>query len=312
MTNPVLLAAGAVISLVTMLSALLLLRLIMQQERRHARVLGMRSSAGHDEAPEPPLPRHSWLRGVSAIGLMLARSGLLPATTLAELEQTLVSAGLRRSNGLSLFIGAKLLLLLLLPLAAFAVLQQTSLSMPVRALGIGLAAVIGLLAPDTILRRMRAKHLQGVERGLPDALDMMVICSEAGLGLEPGLERVAAEIVAAHPAVAMELQLTSTELRILSDRRAALTNMGTRTELAVMKRLGGTLIQTMQYGTPLSQALRTLSSEMRYEMQMRFEAQAARLPVLLTVPMIVFILPCIFIVVGGPAGLTVARTLLHH
>jgi tight adherence protein C len=68
----------------------------------------------------------------------------------------------------------------------------------------------------------------------------------------------------------------------------------------------------MQYGTPLSQALRVLSSEMRYEMLIRFEAQAARLPVLLTIPMILFILPCIFIVVGGPAGLTVARTFIHH
>jgi tight adherence protein C len=243
---------------------------------------------------------------------MLSRSGLLPASTLAELEQTLLSAGLRRPNSLSLFIGAKLLLLLLLPLAAFVVLRQTHLATAVQALGIGFAGVIGLLAPDTLLRRMRQNHLRGVELGLPDALDMLIICSEAGLGLEPGLERVAAEIMAAHPAVAMELHLTSTELRILSDRRVALTNMGARTGLSVMKRLGGTLIQTMQYGTPLSQALRTLSSEMRYEMQMRFEAQAARLPVLLTVPMIIFILPCIFIVVGGPAGLTVARTLLHH
>jgi tight adherence protein C len=87
--------------------------------------------------------------------------------------------------------------------------------------------------------------------------------------------------------------------------------MGARTGLEAMKRLGATLIQTMQYGTPLSQALRTLATEMRYEMLMRFEAQAARLPVLLTVPMILFILPCIFIVVGGPAALTVGRTFMH-
>ena len=106
--------------------------------------------------------------------------------------------------------------------------------------------------------------------------------------------------------------MTSNELRILADRRVALTNMGIRTGLDSLKRLGGTLIQTLQYGTPISQALRTLSSEMRYETLMRFEAQASRLPVLLTIPMILFILPCIFIVVGGPAGLTIARTLIHH
>jgi tight adherence protein C len=123
---------------------------------------------------------------------------------------------------------------------------------------------------------------------------------------------VSTEIAPAYPEVAYELQLTSTEFRILTDRRVALTNMGTRTGLTVMQRLGGTLVQTLQYGTPLSQALRTLASEMRHEMQIRFETRAARLPVLLTLPMIIFILPCIFIVVGGPAGLTIARNFIQH
>jgi tight adherence protein C len=174
-----------------------------------------------------------------------------------------------------------------------------------------MGAIVGLLLPDFIVRRRRAVYLKAAGRGLPDALDMLVICSEAGLGLEIGLERVATEIEPAHPEIAAELKLTCSELRILAERRIALTNMGARTGLEAMKRLGATLIQTMQYGTPLSQALRTLATEMRYEMLMRFEAQAARLPVLLTVPMILFILPCIFIVVGGPAALTVGRTFMH-
>jgi tight adherence protein C len=252
------------------------------------------------------------LRLVARLGTLLSRSGILPASTLAELEQTLVSAGMRQNNALAVFVGGKLLLSVTLPISLYLFLPVSAVSPAVRLMLTGGAAVVGLLLPDFIVRRRRAAYLATVSQGLPDALDMLVICSEAGLGLEMSLERVAVEISPAHPGIAAELKLTCAELRILSDRRLALTNMGGRTGLETLQRLGATLIQTMQYGTPLSQALRTLATELRYEMLMRFEAQAARLPVLLTVPMILFILPCIFIVVGGPAGLTVARTFIHH
>ena len=162
-----------------------------------------------------------------------------------------------------------------------------------------------------IIGRLRAQYLAAVERGLADALDMMVICAEAGLALEASIERVASEIRAAHPAVASELSLTSGEMRVTNDRRIALVNMGVRTKLPSLKRLGGTLVQTVQYGTPLGQALRTLSVELRQETLTRFEEKAARLPVLLTMPMILFILPCVFIVVGGPAAIQISRQLLH-
>jgi tight adherence protein C len=171
--------------------------------------------------------------------------------------------------------------------------------------GVAAAAIIGMLLPDYVVRRRRKRYLNGVQAGLADALDMMVICSEAGLGMESALSRVATEIGQAHPAVADELLQTVSELRVAADRRTAMLNMGLRTGLAGLKRLGATLIQTQQYGTPLSQALRTLSAELRQEMLVRFEERAARLPVLLTVPMIVFILPTVFIVVGGPAMLSV-------
>ncbi len=289
-----------------------LLRALAQQELRDRRILAVRQGAAGPDQPDAPVSQNVAVRLLAGVGALMSRSGLLPAKTLDELERTLVSAGMRQRNALGLFIGGKVVLFALLPLLVFMMLHNTSVSPMVRMIGVGAAAVAGLLLPDFIVRSRRAAYLKEVGRGLPDALDMLVICSEAGLGLEIGLDRVATEIAPAHPAIAAELKLTSGELRILADRRIALTNMGTRTGLDTLKRLGGTLIQTLQYGTPLSQALRTLSAEMRYEMLMRFEAQAARLPVLLTVPMILFILPCIFIVVGGPAGLTVARTLIHH
>ena len=313
MTRPDMLAPLAATALLSTLSALWLLRRVAHDERRRARVQAVREGL-IEAAPETPAAECESviLRAVAMLGALLLRSGLLRASTLAQLDQTLASAGLRQRIGRPLFIGGKLVLLVLAPMVAISLLHGAPLPGTLRPVAIGGAAIAGLLSPDFILRSLRARYLKEVSRGLPDALDMLVICSEAGLGLELGLERVAAEIEPAHPAIATELGLTSAELRILADRRTALTNMGNRTGLDSLKRLASTLIQTMQYGTPLSQALRTLAAEMRYEMLMRFEAQAARLPVLLTVPMILFILPCIFIVVGGPAGLTVARTLIHH
>jgi len=288
-----------------------LLRALARQDLRERRIVSVRQGA---IPPEQQTPSGETLpvRLLAGLGALLSRSGLLPAATLDELERTLVSAGMRQRNALGLFIGGKLVLFLLLPLITYGLLRNTAISPVLQIMCIGFCAIVGLLLPDFIVRNRRAAYLVAVGRGLPDALDMLVICSEAGLGPEVGFERMASEIEPAHPAIAAEMKLTSGELRILADRRSALTNMGTRTGLDTLKRLGGTLIQTLQYGTPLSQALRTLSAEMRYEMLMRFEAQAARLPVLLTLPMILFILPCIFIVVGGAAGLTVARTFIHH
>jgi tight adherence protein C len=194
-----------------------------------------------------------------------------------------------------------LLTLIGLPLLAWLLVARTGWSPPVRLAAIAGAGITGLLLPDHVVKTLHKRHLQSVERGLPDALDMLVICSEAGLGLEPAIERVGREIAHAHLDVAEELLNVAREMRLNADRRVALMNMGARTGLASLRRLGVTLVQTLQYGTPLSQALRTLSSEMRQEALTRFEARASRLPALLTVPMIVFILPCVFLIVGGPA-----------
>jgi tight adherence protein C len=119
--------------------------------------------------------------------------------------------------------------------------------------------------------------------------------------------RVATELHNAHSEVAEELGQTANELQLISDSRVALTNLGVRTGIDGYKRLGTTLIQTMQYGTPLTEALRQLSAEMRQDSLTRFEARAARLPVLLTMPMILFILPCVFLIAAGPAIIQIMR-----
>jgi tight adherence protein C len=162
------------------------------------------------------------------------------------------------------------------------------------------AGVLGLMLPDMIVKQMRKRFMARLEKGLPDALDMMVICAQAGLGLGPAIIRVADEMKLSYRDLAIEFSLTANELQIMSDTRIALHNLGQRTGLEAFRRLAMTLIQTIQYGTPLTDALRTLSAEMRQEALTAFEESAARLPTMLTLPMIIFILPCVFLIAGGP------------
>ena len=305
-----LLLGAGLFGLLCSASALVLLRAERLQERLAVRVAFVQGAAGIETSARGG-GGSGIVRWVTALGRLVARSGLLSVKTVAELELTLSVAGLRGNNGLGLFVGSKLLLFVGMPALGWFGIAALGVSGLVHLGGTAALGIIGLLGPDYVVKSKRASYLKQLDRGLPDALDMMVICSEAGLPLEPTVARVASEIAYTHKAVADELRQTATELRLLSDRRTALLNMGTRTGLEPLKRLGTTLVQTMQYGTPLSQALRHLSAEMRTEMLTRFEARAARLPVLLTVPMIVFILPTVFAVVGGPAMLKVL-TSLHH
>lgn len=295
-----LVAVGAV---ALILVSLLLLRASAREEKLRARIVAVQRSAGVDRVMAPRSPIRTLVGLVGSLGGSLVRSRALSPKTVAELEQTLKTSGFRGDRALGVFIGSKILGLVSLPLAVWLLRDR----IPVESAGILFAvvaaAIIGLLLPDMIVKQLRKGYVRKLERGLPDALDMMIICAEAGLALESAIDRVAEEISVAHPEVANEFALTSTELKILSDRKIALQNMGERTGLEELKRFGSTLVQTLQYGTPLVQALRTLANEMRQEQLVRFEARAARLPVLLTVPMIVFILPTLFLVVAGPAAI---------
>jgi tight adherence protein C len=248
---------------------------------------------------------------VAYIGTGIARSGLLSQKTMMGLEHTLASTGFHGSSALGLFVGTKLLLLFANPLLALIVLDHLGWSSLLRNIGVAAAALAGLLGPDWWVNWRHKKYLRAVTAGLPDALDLMVICAEAGLSFEPAIIRVANEIRSAHPAISQEFSLTASELRVAADSKIALTNMGTRTGLESVKRITSVLTQTMRYGTPLGDALRVLSAEMRHEMLIRFETRAARLPVLMTIPMILFILPCIFLIVGGPAAVQVVQSLFH-
>ncbi len=300
------LAAGIAVMLAL---SLLLYRDLCRSERLSLRLRMVQRGCGPAE-PEPGEALAAPLRIITAIGEAIARSGALSTRTLEELRQTLHVAGFRGGHGLGLFVGTKLLLVVGLPLAVLALPWLLQRDIPYQSAVMAVAAGIGLLAPDKVVQGLRKRHLRALQAGMPDALDMMVIfCGQAGLGLEASVERVGAEIQFAHPVVAAELTRTAHEMQVNADTRTALINLGKRTGLESARRLAAVLIQSMQYGTPLTQALRALAAEQRQEMLATFEGRAAKLPVLLTLPMIIFILPCVFLIVAGPAMVDVYRAM---
>ncbi len=172
-----------------------------------------------------------------------------------------------------------------------------------------LAVMAGAYLPDVIVKNAALKRQDKLGKGLPDGLDLMVICAEAGLSLDATLRRVADELAEASPELSDELGLTSLELGFLQDRQKALQNLTERTNMPSLRGMVNTLMQAERYGTPLAHSLRVLSAESRTERVLKAEEKAARLPAMLTVPMIIFILPPLFVVLLGPVALDIADAL---
>ena len=182
-------------------------------------------------------------------------------------------------------------------------LGMYELSGPLRALTCVGALGFGYMLPDIYLKNTTDKRRHAMRRALPDALDLMVICAEAGLSLDATLKRVSEEFGDACASLADELALAALELGFLPDRRQALRNLDLRTNFPGIRGMVNNLLQADKYGTPIAHALRVLSAEFREERMLKAEEKAARLPAMLTVPMIIFILPPLFVVLLGPAVL---------
>jgi tight adherence protein C len=166
-------------------------------------------------------------------------------------------------------------------------------------------------APDIWLKNKVTKRSHAIRKGLPDALDLLVICAEAGLTVDAAFGRVAKELGKAYPELGDEFGLTAIELGFLNERRQAFENLAARVDLEAVRGVVTTMIQTEKYGTPLASALRVLSAEFRNERMMRAEEKAARLPAIMTVPLILFILPTLFIVILGPAACSIHDSFIN-
>jgi len=248
---------------------------------------------------------------IGSLRSLLARLKLLSGEEARKGGELLANAGWRARDALTILMGVRLALPAILGLAAFAVcLTQQDMPTMIRLTTTFGSAFAGTYLPLLVLRRIVKRRQHHIRKQLPDALDLLVICAEAGLSLDAALTRVAADLGHAAPELGDELGLTAVELGFLPNRRQALQNLARRTDLPEIRGVVNTLIQTERYGTPLAQALRVLAAEFREERLLRAEEKAARLPATLTVPMIVFILPTLFVVLIGPAAVRVVHTFL--
>jgi tight adherence protein C len=170
-------------------------------------------------------------------------------------------------------------------------------------------AACGFYAPSIWLKRVTAARQDTLHRAIPDALDLMVVCVESGLGLDQAIARVGQEVSQAHPILADELNVLSQELRTGVQRQVALRNLAKRTDIEEVRNLVALLVQTDRFGTSIGQALRVHADSMRTTRRLKAEEMAAKLPVKLLFPLVCFIFPSMFIVTIGPAGVKVVREL---
>jgi tight adherence protein C len=163
--------------------------------------------------------------------------------------------------------------------------------------------MLGWRLPDIVVGWLARRRKIRLEMGFPDALDLLVICAEAGLGLEQAIGQVSHDLRFATPDVAAEFAIAAAEMRVIADRRLALEHLAERTGLETLKSMISILNQSIRFGTPLSEALRQLTAEARMVRIARLEEQGARLSVTLLLPMMVFIMPSLFLVICGPIAL---------
>jgi tight adherence protein C len=240
----------------------------------------------------------------------LSKLQVLQDSQIQEIQQKLAFAGIRKKEYAVAVIFGRLVLPIVFGLIAAAMLYWSNLfpdySATKRFIGFAGAVILGYKAPELYINNIASKRTDAIRKGLPDALDLLVICAEAGLTVDAAFGRVAKELGRAYPELGDEFTLTAIELSFLTERRMAFENLAYRVNLDAVRGVVTTMIQTERYGTPLASALRVLSAEFRNERMMRAEEKAARLPAIMTVPLILFILPVLFIVILGPAGCSIA------
>ena len=247
----------------------------------------------------------------SSLGAVVEKFEKVIPKTQAEVsvaQQRLIRAGFRKDSAASFFYGTKVLVPLALAAIVFAtgLGQQNALIMYVAALG------IGYLGPDFWLGRRISARQKKIRLGLPDALDLLVICVEAGLGLDQATARTSQELMTAQPAVADELAIVALEQRAGRPRQDAWRHMAERTDVDTVRNLVSMLVQSEQFGTSIAKTLRTHSDTLRVQRVQQVEEMAAKTTVKLIFPLVLFIFPCLFLVTLGPAIITMSESFKEY
>jgi len=250
---------------------------------------------------------------ISYMKATLDRFKLGNALESEDTKEKLASAGYRGQAPLITFMFFRFVMpFILFAVTLFYMFLILHLSWPpIQKIGAAfVGALLGFYAPDMFVNNMKARRQQSIMRAFPDALDLMLICVESGMSIESAFTRVASEIGSQSAELAEELALTTAELSYLPDRRQAFDNLAKRCGHSGVRAVATALNQAEKYGTPLGAALRVTATENREMRMQEAERKAASLPAKLTVPMIIFFLPCLFVVIMGPAIITI-KHMMH-
>ncbi len=253
-----------------------------------------------DTGKAPP----NWMRAV------VDKLANVKGNQLEKLNYRLIQAGYHTKDGAVIFMFVKLVA----PIVGLAIgllFADINWNSPFTSEQVGdwfiliLCGYAFSMLPNLLLHNKRQKRYAEIVRALPDTLDLMLICAEAGLSLSAALDRVTKELGNTYPEMADELGFTAVEIGFLPNRSTALTHLAERVDIQEIRGIVNVLKQTEKYGTPIGQALRVLSKDFRAERMLRAEQKAAQLPAIMTIPLIIFILPTLFVIVLAPAVISI-------
>ncbi len=226
------------------------------------------------------------------------------------MQRRLIRAGVRNEGALRTLYGAKFALGVSLPLLMAATILGSSFETGNKMMAILASAAVGFFGPNEYVRRMATKRQKEISRGLPNALDLLVVCVESGLGLDQAILQVSKELKKAHPEISEEFGLVNLELKAGKRRVEALRNLAERTGVDDLKKLVAVLIQADRFGTGVAQSLRAHADFMRIQARQVAEEKAAKLGVKLIFPIFFCILPSLFVVTVGPVAMKIIRELI--
>lgn len=268
---------------------------------REAMIQRISAVIGGASKPAPDIKQQTTLQqaGTSIGGVVEKFEKVLPKSQaeVSIVQQRLIRAGMRDEATLKIFYGSKVVV----PLILCIILTATGIAGKSPFIFYAMALGIGYLIPDFWLGKRIKKRQSKVRLGLPDVLDLLVICVEAGLGLDQATARTAKELVFTHPVLSDELELVVLEQRAGRARSEAWRHMAERTDVDVIKNLVSMLVQSEQFGTSIAKTLRTHSDTLRTQRIQQIEEMAAKTTVKLIFPLVFFIFPCLFLVTLGPA-----------
>jgi tight adherence protein C len=258
-----------------------------------------------------------WRLAQHVLDMLVAQIGslpIMPQGDRASARALLAAAGFRDAPALDRYVILKLLAMVSGAVLGLGIASNHSVAQAQPIVNIGVIAVAVIVAgliPEFVLKAIKRRRQLTIKGSLADAVDLMIIAANAGHSLDVALARVGREMTRMAPQLADELEVTISELRALSSRRQALENLATRTGLPEVRALTATLIQTIRYGTPLVQSLKALAQEMRQAKLLALEEHAARLPALLSLPLMLLIMPAIFVITAGPAIVGIGAALFR-